>query len=172
MIDVWNWFLWCGNEVQVLSQVFLRTSTLYAVTAEVTELNNRKNQKKASSISSQGTGSNTSWKLLVFLIFYAKQERFKRQGKTVEQAVVPGSFKRRYKRSPYDSGVLFYWLSALACIHVNRPVMSWREVVYRLFPQFWRIFPIWNYMWRSIEYNFNWCRHHTLSLKKKYSLSS
>ena len=24
------------------------------------------------------------------------------------QAVITGNFKRRYKRSPYDSGVLFY----------------------------------------------------------------
>ena len=28
--------------------------------------------------------------------------------KMVGQAVIPGNFKRRYKRSPYDSGVLIY----------------------------------------------------------------
>ena len=42
------------NEIQVLSQVFLKTPTLYAVAVEVTELNNRKkNLKKTSYISSQ-----------------------------------------------------------------------------------------------------------------------
>ena len=38
-----------------LAQVFLKTPTLHAVTAEVIELNNRKNLKKASFISSQRT---------------------------------------------------------------------------------------------------------------------
>ena len=37
MIDVWNWLLWWKNEIQVVSQVFLKTPTLYAVTAEITE---------------------------------------------------------------------------------------------------------------------------------------
>ena len=47
------------------------------------------------------------------------------------------------------------------------------EVVYRRFFQFWLIFPNRNYQSRSIEYNFNWCWHHTLPLKKKWiSLSS
>ena len=42
---------WC-----LLSRVFfLKTSTLYAVTQEVTKLNNRKYQKKTSCISSQRT---------------------------------------------------------------------------------------------------------------------
>ena len=88
MIDVWNWFLWCKNEIQVLAQVFLKTPTLHAVTAEVIELNNRKNLKKTSFISSQRkimkhetraaksekalknyTGSNPSWKLPFFSKF-------------------------------------------------------------------------------------------------------
>ena len=34
------------------------------------------------------------------LIFYAYQWRLRRQGKMVEQAVIPGNFKRRYRRSP------------------------------------------------------------------------
>ena len=55
LIDVWNWFLWCKREIQVLAQVFLKTPTLHAVTAEVIELNNRKNLKKTSFISSQRT---------------------------------------------------------------------------------------------------------------------
>ena len=38
-----------------LAQVFLKTPTLHAVTAEVIELNNRKNLKKTSFISSQRT---------------------------------------------------------------------------------------------------------------------
>ena len=84
MIYVSNWFLWCKNEIQVLSQVFLMTPTLYAVTAEVTELNNRKNLKNTSCMCIQPgenhetriaksekvfkkiTGSNKSWKLLLF----------------------------------------------------------------------------------------------------------
>ena len=89
MNDTWNWFLWCGNEIQVLPHVFLKKSALYPVTPEVTELNNRKYQKKTSCTSSQRTTmeqnsrkqkflkkitvSNTSWKVLFFLIFYAKQ---------------------------------------------------------------------------------------------------
>ena len=70
------------------------------------------------------TGSKTSWKLVFFLIFYAKQKRLKHQGKTVRQSVIPGNFKRRYWRSPHDSGVLFYWVAVLTCKHFNRPVMS------------------------------------------------
>ena len=53
MIDVWNWFLWCKNEIQVLAQIFLKTPTLHAVTAEVIELSNRKNLKKTLYVSSQ-----------------------------------------------------------------------------------------------------------------------
>ena len=78
-----------------LAQVFLKTPTLHAVTAEVIELNNRNNLKKASFISSQRTiaKSEKSFKKLhkvqtrvenyFFLIFYAKQRRLKRWGKTV-----------------------------------------------------------------------------------------
>ena len=83
------------------------------------------------------------------------------------QAVIPGKFKRRYKRSPYDSGLLFYWLAVLTCIHFNRRVMSRRKVVYRRFFQFWLIFLNRNYKWHALEYNFNWCWHQTLHLKKK-----
>ena len=45
--------------------------------------------------------------------------------------------------------------------------MSGLEVVYRRFFQFWLIFPNQNYQSRSKEYNFNWCWHRTLPLKKK-----
>ena len=45
--------------------------------------------------------------------------------------------------------------------------MSRLEVVYRRFFQFWLIFPNQNYQSRSKEYNFNWCWHRTLPLKKK-----
>ena len=83
------------------------------------------------------------------------------------QAVIPGKVKRRYKRSPYDSGLLFYWLAVLTCIHFNRRVMSRRKVVYRRFFQFWLIFLNRNYKWHALEYNFNWCWHQTLHLKKK-----
>ena len=71
------------------------------VTAEITRFNSRKNLKKTSCISSQRTivnknsqrekifkkitGSNTSCKLLFLLIFFAKQRRLKRLGKTVVQ---------------------------------------------------------------------------------------
>ena len=40
--------------------------------------------------------------------FLRVSEKVEMLGKTVEQAVIPGNFKRRYKRSPYDSGVLVY----------------------------------------------------------------
>ena len=43
---------------------------------------------------------------------YSRDYRNARE-KTVGQAVIPGNFKRRCKRSPYDSGVLFYWLTVL-----------------------------------------------------------
>ena len=39
-------------------------------------------------------------KMTFLLIFYAYQWRLRRQGKMVEQAVIPGNFKRRYRRSP------------------------------------------------------------------------
>ena len=52
-LDVWNLFLRCGNKIQVLSHVFLKKSALYAITPEVTEINNRKYQKNTSRISSQ-----------------------------------------------------------------------------------------------------------------------
>ena len=38
--------MWCKNEIQVLAQVFLKTPTLHAVTAEVIESNNRKKSQK------------------------------------------------------------------------------------------------------------------------------
>ena len=160
MIDVWNWYLWCGNEIQVLSQVFLKTSTLHAVTAEVTELNNRKIRKRRRVFPARGESWNMNSqkrksfkkhesKTTFLLIFYAKQRRLKRYGKTIGKAVIAGNFKRGGKRSPYDSGVLLYWLTVLTCTHFNRPMMSQRKVVYRRFPQFWLIFPNRNYTSRS-----------------------
>ena len=113
-----------------------------------------------------------SWKVVFFLIFYAKQRRLKRQGKMVGQAVLPGNFKKRYKRSPYDSGVLFYWLTVLTWILFNQPVMSQR-VVYRRFFKFWLIFPYRNYKSRYIEYNFSWYWHQKHFIRRrKHSLSS
>ena len=85
----------------------------------------------------------------------------------MKQAVIPGNFKRRYKRSPYDSGVLIYYFTVITSILFDRVVMSRLEVVYRRFFQFWLIFPNQNYQSRSKEYNFNWCWHRTLPLKKK-----
>ena len=46
-------------------------------------------------------------------------------------------------------------------------LMSKLDLVYRRFSQFWFIFPNQNYHSRSKEYNFNWCWHCTLPLKKK-----
>ena len=85
----------------------------------------------------------------------------------VGQAIIPGNSKRRYKRCQYDSGVLIYWFTVITCIPFNRLLMSKLEVIYRRFFQFWLIFPNQNYQSRSKEYNFNWCWHHTLPLKKK-----
>ena len=112
----------------------------YIISSLITESNNRKNLSKTPCISSQ---------------------------KAIIQAVIPGNFKRRYKRSPYDSGVLIYKFTVVMCILFNRLVMSRLEVVYRRFFQFWLIFPNKNYQSRSKEYNFNWCWHRTLPLKKK-----
>ena len=47
-------------------------------------------------------------KITFLFNFYAKQRRLKHWGKTVGQAAIPENFKRRYKGSPYDSGVLIY----------------------------------------------------------------
>ena len=58
-------------------------------------------------------------KITFLFNFYAKLRRLKRLGKTVGQAVIPGNFKRRYKRSSYDSGVLFYWLT------VHTRILEW-----------------------------------------------
>ena len=85
----------------------------------------------------------------------------------MKQAVISGNFKRRYNRSPYNSGVLIYWFTVITCILFNWLVMSRLEVVYRRFFQFWLIFSNQNYQSRSKEYNFNWCWHRTLPLKKK-----
>ena len=82
-------------------------------------------------------------------------------------AVIPGNFKRIYKRSPYDSGVLIYKFTVISYILFNRSVMSKLEVVYRRLFQFWLIFPYQNYHLRSKEYNFNRCWHHARHLKKK-----
>ena len=134
MIDVWNLFLWCKNEIQVLhvSQDFLKTPTLYAVPAEVTKLNNRKKISKRHHIfPARGQPWNNSQKRKSFL----KNYRFKHElkllffliftlnwgsWKTMGQAVIPGNFKR-YERSPNDSGVLFYWLTVHTCIFFNQP---------------------------------------------------
>ena len=51
MIYVWNLFLWRDLIlIQVLSQVLLKTPTLHAVTAEVTELNNQKKKTKKDAV--------------------------------------------------------------------------------------------------------------------------
>ena len=47
-------------------------------------------------------------KITFLFNFYAKLRRLKRFGKTVGQGIIPGNFKRRYKRSPYDFGALVY----------------------------------------------------------------
>ena len=46
LIDVWNWFLWCKDEIQVLSQVSLKTPTWCAITTQATGVNNRKKSQK------------------------------------------------------------------------------------------------------------------------------
>ena len=66
----------------------------------------------------------------------------------MKQAVISGNFKRRYKRSPYNSGVLIYWFTVITCILFNWLVMSRLEVVYRRFFQFWLIFSNQNYQSR------------------------
>ena len=46
LIDVWNWFLWCKDDIQVLSQVSLKTPTWCAITTQATGVNNRKKISK------------------------------------------------------------------------------------------------------------------------------
>ena len=41
----------------------------------------------------------------------------------MKQAVIFGNFKKRYKRSPYDSVVLIYWFTVITCILFNGLVM-------------------------------------------------
>ena len=89
LIDVWNWFLWCKDEIQVLSQVSLKTPTWCAITTQATGVNNRKKSQKdvvhfkpennhdtklakSEEVIWKITGSNKSWILLFFLSFYAK----------------------------------------------------------------------------------------------------
>ena len=122
MLDVWIDFC----DVKMKSRYYLKLSKRhpnYMQLQQVTELNNRKNLEKTPCISSQRTileqeyqneknvlkttGSKTTLKLLIFLIFYAKQRKLKRWGKMVGQTVIPGNFKRGYRRSPYDSSFLY-----------------------------------------------------------------
>ena len=67
------------------------------------------------------------------------------------QAVIPSNFKRSYKRSPYDSGVL------VSLIHSSQVLNSSidRYCRNRRLFQFWLIFPNQNYQSRSMEYKFN-----------------
>ena len=71
---------------------------------------------------------------------------------------------RWYKRSPYDSGALFYWLALLT------PQLTRNVLTRSSSPSFLSIlaqFPKRNYGSRLIEYNCNWSWHHILHLKKK-----
>ena len=63
---------------------------------------------------------------------------------------------------------IWFWRIVLPthCSHVYI-LQSTGEVVYRGFFQFRLIFPNQNNQSRSIEYDFNWCWHRTLHLKKK-----
>ena len=92
-------------------------------------------------------------------------------GKNGGQAVIPGSFKRRYE-------IRFWRLDLIIhCYHVYT-LQSTGDVSTRLkssLPSFLSIlahFPNQNYQSLSKEYNFNWCWHHTLHLKKKKISSS
>ena len=62
------------------------------------------------------TGSKTSWKLVFFLIFYAKQKRLKHQGKTVRQSVIPGNFKEDIGEA---HTILAYCYTESLCSRVN-----------------------------------------------------
>ena len=84
---------------------------------------------------------------------------------------IPGSFKRRYE-------IRFWRLDLIIhCYHVYT-LQSTGDVSTRLkssLPSFLSIlahFPNQNYQSLSKEYNFNWCWHHTLHLKKKKISSS
>ena len=53
--------------------------------------------------------------------------------KLAEWVVIRSDTKRRYKRSLWNSGVLFHRLTLLRCIPHNWPVISWLKVVYSRF---------------------------------------
>ena len=77
-------------------------------------------------------------------------EEVKTLRKTVEQAVRPGNFKRRYKRDP-----IRFWRIVLLtrCSHVITPQLTGDVLTrsyYCRFSQFWLIFPNGNYQPRSI----------------------
>ena len=116
MLDVWIDFC----DVKMKSRYYLKLSKRhpnYMQLQQVTELDNRKNLEKTPCISSQRTILEQEYqneknvlknhRLLFFLIFYAKQRKLKRWGKMVRQTVIPGNFKRGYRRSPYDSSFLY-----------------------------------------------------------------
>ena len=104
-------------------------------------------------------------KITFLFNFYAKLRRLKRLGRTVGRAVIPGNFKRRYKIPGRPIG---FWRIVLLTHCSNVFILqSTGEVVYRRFFQFRLIFLNQNYQSRSIEYNFNWCWHRKLHLKKK-----
>ena len=85
--------------------VGLKTLTLYWVPAEVIKLNNRKHLRRSSVFPARGQ-SYESFKHELKRFFYQYSMLIKggwnAREKTMEQAVTPGNFKRRCKRSPYD----------------------------------------------------------------------
>ena len=108
-----------------------------------------------------------SWKWLFRLIFYAYQWRLRRQGKMVKQAVIPGNFKRRYRRSPILAYCFTDSLFSRVYSSIDRSSLSsklFTVVSFNFGPIF---FSDGNYHSGTIKYNCNWCRHQTLHLRKK-----
>ena len=183
MIDVWNLFLWCGNEIQVLSQVFLKTSTSYAVTTEVTELNYRKYQRKdgvyfqpEDNHETKIAESENVLKKLQVQTWVENHFSFKFS--TLKRGVWNVKEKRRGKqlyletsRQDIEKPIQFWRIVLLThWTHVYTLQLTRGALTQRSSPSFLSIlahFPNRNYKSRSTENNLNWCWHHTLHLKKK-----
>ena len=87
LIDVWNWFLWCKDEIQVLSQVSLKTPTWCAITTQATGVNNRKKSQK-DVVHSQKRRSNLKnyrFKQELNITFFFKVSTLNRGGWTVRE---------------------------------------------------------------------------------------
>ena len=89
-------------------------------------------------------------KYAFLLNFLRLSEEVERLGKNGGQAIIPGNFKRRYKRTAHTILVVVahvYTLQSTSDVLTRSNLPS--------FPSIFALFLIRNYKSRSIEYNFN-----------------